>query len=404
MMLIRLNGALLGRTGISTDILKLYRDFLNLGIHPRVPRRGSIGEGDITTLSLIGLCFIGEGEVEYQGEIISSARAMELTGLKPAVLGPKDGLSIVSCNAQGEAMTAELIYQVQQLLQLSAGVFGLSLEGLNGGLEPLGEQVNALRGFPGQVHTAARCRAYLEGSYLSQPDPKRPLQDPLSFRCFSAIQGAVEDSLDYVREALERQLVTTDDNPCIFYENGTTCVSPNFEVTSLVLGVEMLAGSLSHLSRNMCNQLIHLSDPAFTGLSRFLTPVDIKVIAYGTIQKIFTSLDAENRLLANPSSMDYAPVAGNIEDHASNLPLAVDKCLKMVDNLRYILGIEAMHAAQATDLRGDIRLGVKTGRLKQVLRQEIPYLDKDRNLSRDIAKAYDMILSGKLNQALDDES
>ena len=128
----------------------------------------------------------------------------------------------------------------------------------------------------------------------------------------------------------------------------------------------------------------------------------MKVIAYGTIQKTFTALDAENRSLANPSSMDHMPVAGNIEDHASNLPLAVDKCLKIIDNLRYILGIEAMHGAQATDLRGDIPLGCKTRKLKETLRREIPFLDRDRNLSRDIALAYDMIVRGDLNRALED--
>ena len=402
MMLLRLSTALCGRTGISVDILKLYRDFLNYGIHPRVPHRGSIGEGDITTQSLIGLSMIGENEVEYKGEIMSATRAFELTGLKPAILGPKDGLSIVARNGQGEALTAILIYQMEQLLQLANGVYCLSLEGLNGGLQPLGERVNELRTFAGQIETAAICRSYLEGSYLEQPDPKRALQDPLTFRCHSAIQGSIVDALNFVRETLVRQVNTTDDNPCIHYENSTTSVSPNFEVTTLVLGVEMLANALSHMSRTACNRLIHLADPAFTGLSRFLTPEDVKVIAYGTIQKVFTALDAENRMLANPSSMDHMPVAGNIEDHASNLPLAVDKCMKMIDNMRYILAIEAMHGAQATDLRGDVTLGCKTSKLKATLRKEIPFLDKDRNLSRDIALAYDMILRGDLNRALED--
>ena len=402
MMLLRLSTALCGRTGVSVELLELYRDFLNYGIHPIVPHRGSIGEGDITTQSLIGLSMIGENDVEYKGERMPAARAFELTGLKPAVLGPKDGLSIVARNAQGEILTILLIEQLEQLLQLANGVFCLSLEGLNGGIQPLGERVNELRGFPGQMETAAICRSYLKGSYLEQPDPKRPLQDPITFRCHVSIQGAVVDALNYVKQIVLHQINTTDDNPCIHYETGTTSVSPNFEVLQLAMGVEMLANALSHMSRAACNRLFHLADPAFTGLTRFLTPEDVKVIAYGTIQKTFTALDAENRSLANPSSMDHMPVAGNIEDHASNLPLAVDKCLKMVDNLRYILGIEAMHGAQATDLRGDIALGCKTRKLKETLRREIPFLDRDRNLSRDIALAYDMIVRGDLNRALED--
>lgn len=236
----------------------------------------------------------------------------------------------------------------------------------------------------------------LAGSYLYQPDPSRALQDPLSFRCASAIHGSVLDVLVFVRQVLEKQLNATDDNPCILTDEQAVSVSQNFETTTLALGVEMLAGALCHLSKSACYRLIHLADPAFTGLSRFLTPQDVKVIAYGTIQKVYTALDAENRLLANPVSMDHIAVAGSIEDHASNLPLACSKCLKLLDNLRYMIGIEAMHAAQAVDLRGLPALGAGSGKVYQVLRKDIPFLEHDRNLSLDIEKAYHLVKAGQL--------
>ena len=338
MMCIRLNTALCGCTGISTEILTMYKEFLNRGIHPRVLQRGSIGEGDISTLSLIGQTMIGSGEVEYKGEIVSSTQAMSAEGIPPALLGPKDGLSIVSSNAQGEALAAVLVYEVRQLLDEADAVFCLSLEGLNGGLQPLGEKVNALRKLSGQQRRAARCRAFLAGSYLEQPDPARALQDPLSFRCASGVHGSVQDTLEFVERYLELQLNATDDNPCIFVDEGTTSVSQNFETTTLALGVEMLSAALNHMSKCICYRLIHLADPAFTGLTRFLTPAEVKTIAYGTIQKVFTVLDAENRMLANPSSMDFIAVAGSIEDHASNLPLVASKGLQIVDNLKYLAG------------------------------------------------------------------
>lgn len=400
MLCIRLNVALCARAGFSVEMLEMYRDMLNRGIHPRIPRRGSIGEGDITTLSLIGQTLMGAGEVDYHGEIVPAAQALENEKLKPLILGPKDGLNVVSTNAQGEAQTAMLIYQTRELLRVANAVFCLGLEGLNGGVQPLKERVNAQRKLPGQIACAAQCRSLLEGSYLYQPDPSRPLQDPLTFRCGSAIHGAVQDVLDYMEGILNTQLNVTDDNPCIFYEDGTTDVSQNFETLTLALSVEMLTGALAHLSKTVCYRLIHLADPAFTGLTRFLTPVEIKTIAYGTIQKVFTVLDAENRMLANPSSMDYMAVAGSIEDHASNLPLLTDKAFKMVDNLRYMLGIEAFHAAQAVDLRGKPAMGKGTAALYEALRKEVPFLSEDRNLSIDIEKAYRFILEGRADEAI----
>lgn len=265
MMCIRLNTALCGRTGIASNILKMYEEFLNHGIHPRAMRRGAVGEGDVSTMSMIGQAMIGQGEVEYHGEIIPAIDAMRAEGIEPAILGPKDGLSIVSSNAQGESMVVLLVKEVEELIKLSDAIYCLHLEGLNGGLQPLGERVNEVRGLPGQIHCAAECRRFLEGSYLEHPDSKRALQDPLSFRCGAAINGSVYDSLEYVKKILELQINRTDDNPCILYEEGTTSVSPNFEVTTLSLGVDMLAAALCHMSHAITNRLYKIVDPRLHG-------------------------------------------------------------------------------------------------------------------------------------------
>ena len=71
-----------------------------------------------------------------------------------------------------------------------------------------------------------------------------------------------------------------------------------------------------------------------------------------------------------------------------------------MDNLRYMLGIEAMHGAQAVDLRGKPVLGRVTTPVYEALRQEVPFLSEDRNLSIDIEKAYRFIKDGKLDQVI----
>ncbi len=395
-LLIRLNKALVGSTGISVEILNLYKEFLNRGIHPCVPKRGSIGEADITTLSHIGLCFIGEWKVSYKGKIMPSIDALKAEGIEPAILGPKDGLSIVSSNAQGEAMTFVVIKEIEELISISNLIYCMSMEGLNGVVQSLDKRVNELRGLKGQIQSAEQCRKFLQGSYLNEPHKDRALQDALSFRGAFTITGTLIDTLNFVKENLLIGINSTDDNPCIIYDEDRTSVSSNFETTTLAVGVEMLAAALCHLSKASCYRMIKLADPEFTKLSRFLTPCDVKTIAYGTIQKTFTYLDTENRMLANPSSMDFYSLAGTIEDHASNLPLAADKVMKIIDNIKYIIGIEAIHAAQAIDLRGDIKLGETTKLAYDEFRKFVTFLDKDRNLSIDIKKSYEFINSGIL--------
>ena len=404
MMLIRLNTALCCRAGISVDILRMYEEFLNRQIHPRAKHRGAEGIGDVNTMSHIGLAIIGDGEVEYHGKIVPAKEAIAAEGLKIPVLGPKDGLSIVSNGSHCAAQTALLAMECEDLLELANVVYCLSLEGLNGGLQPLGVMVNEARGLAGQIRCAADCRRYLAGTYLEEPDPARALQDPLSYRCGAAVNGSVRDALDYMESVLLTEMNHTGDNPCIIYEEHTTSVSPNFEVTTLSLAVDMMAAALCHMSRMVTNRLFRLVDPNFSKLSRFLTPDEVKVIGYSTYQKTICALDAENRWLSNTTSTDFDPVAGDIEDHASNLSLAARRSLRIVDNLRYMIAVELVHACQAVDMRRDSRpdlpLGNVTGPVHQDFRTVVPRLWEDRNLSEEMETAYQYIKSGRLTKVI----
>ncbi|WP_206172856.1 hypothetical protein [Treponema phagedenis] len=62
----------------------------------------------------------------------------------------------------------------------------------------------------------------------------------------------------------------------------------------------------------------------------------------------------------------------------------------------YIIGIEAMHAAQAIDLRKNYKLGTGTKKAYALIREVLPFYSEDRNLSKDIEKIYEFIKSKKL--------
>ena len=401
MMAIRLNNMLIGASCASDDLAHSYRDFLNHGLTPRVPRRGSVGEADITTISHMGLAFIGEGEVSYKGDIVPTRQAMEAEGLKPLHLTLKDAHTIILSNCQGEAMAASLVWQAEHLVKMSDLIFCLDYEGLNGNIEAMGEEVNRLRGLPGQMECAARCRRYLEGSYLHEDHPDRALQDPLTFRGGFTITGTVVDALSFVKRILSIQLNSPSDNPCIIPGTDHLYVNSNFETTSLAVGVEMLSIALGHLSRAINYRLIKMGSPEFTGLPRFLAPRDGSAHGYSTIQNTYSAIDAENRSLINPSSVDFYHMQGGIEDHASNLPLVCSRGLQLVDNLRYLVGMEALTAAQAVDLRDNIHLGKYTKVAYDTIRAVIPTLSSGRNVFEDIRDAYELIRSERLLEEID---
>ncbi|MDR1574698.1 MAG: aromatic amino acid ammonia-lyase [Treponema sp.] len=402
-MAVRLNCLLRGNTGIQPEIARRYAEFLNLQLHPVVPERGSVGEGDIAILSHIGLAMIGEGDVRYRGERMTSAEAHKRAGLRFVTLGPKDGLAIVSSNAFGMGQGALVLADLAALVDQADLIYAVSLEGLNGNTSPLDPKIHEARRLPGQTASAALVNRCLKGSAVYDPNPDKPVQDPICFRSGAYIHGALRDALAFAESYALIQMNSSDDNPCLLLDERRIISCSNFECTTISAAFEMLGIVLSHVSRLSCYRMHKLGTPAFTGLPRFLTPEETHVHAFGALQKTYTLLDTEIRHLSNPSSVDYMSVAGEIEDHANNLPHVVQRIRGICDNLKYILGMEMMHAAQAITLRmrqtPDLRLGAATKAAYDAYRAVVPWYDRDRNLSQDIEASYQLVLSGRMLDA-----
>lgn len=411
-MLVRLNTMLRGVTGIQPHAIELIEAFLNHHIHPAMPCRGSVGEADIAVLGHMALAMIGEGEVIVNGKRVPADVALKAVGLTPLQPYAKDALSILSSNAYSVAYAALTLHDVIHLIDQMNLVFAMSLEGLNGNVAPFLPQVQKVRPFCSQWTVAQNVCRSLEGSYLWQVDEMRALQDPLSFRTATQVHGAALDLISLIHKQMIINLNSSDDNPAVLLDVvptedstpvekqyyikdgpvvGAIIPSANFEPEIWVVKYEGLAIALTHVAHNSVQRMIHLGNPQFTGLSRFLASDD-QYHAFGTIQKAFIELDTEIRSLANPVSIDSFPIAGTIEDHATNAPLVVRRVAKIIDNLMYISAIEEMHASQALDLRRRKQPGLAFGKSTEAelkeFRQVVHFLSHDRVLNTDIQNAY----------------
>ena len=398
-MAVRLNCLLLGYTGIQPAVARRYAEFLNAGLHPVVPSKGSVGEADLTQLAHIGLVMIGEGEAYYKGRRMSSAEAHKLAGLTPLTLGPKDGLAIASSSSFSAGLAALALKELDDLADMGDIISGLSLEGFNGNTSPLDPDVMAARKMDGQSKCAEHMRALLEGSDIYKPYPGKPVQDPICFRSAAYINGSLRDALEYAHKYLFIQMNTTDDNPCLLIDQKRIISNSNFETTTLAAALEMLGIVLSHVSRMSCYRMLRLDNPEITHLPRFLSHDGGDSHCFGTIQKCFASLDTEIRHLSNPCSVDYLSLSGSIEDHANNTPLVVSHLRSIVENLQYIYGMELIHACQAIELRkqqGEFHLGRGTAAAYEAFRKVMPLYRNDRPLAPDVKKAYEFVKSAEL--------
>lgn len=349
-MLIRLNGLIKGYAGVQIEMADLLVDFLNYGVTPVVNGRGSVGEGDIGILSYIGLGLIGEGLIDYQGERYQAADVFQKLGLKPIRLYAKDGLGIISSNAVSFSKICLLIKQLENLLKWFDLAYALSLEALNGNVTPLDDSVLASKNLTGQIKSALHIKTFLKGSYLLKKQ-SRTVQDPLSFRNVPLIHGAVYDCLLHTKDLIFQELQASDDNPMVDIANKRVISTPNFETLSISLSVEMLKVALSHLSRASVQRVIKLGNPDFTTLSRFLRANDKQYFGLQALQKTAATLDIEIHHASQILSNISYPLAGEMEDRQTNLPLVIQEAEAIFDKLYELLAIELLYACQAISLR-----------------------------------------------------
>lgn len=418
-MVVRLNTMLTGRSGAQPRVVELYRDFLNKGVTPVVPTRGSIGDADITLASHIGSVMMGEWRAEVDGKVVSGAEALKMKDITPLVPEGKDGLGILSSNCVGVAMTMDAMRTMRQALKVSPVVYGLTLEGMNGNVAPFLAQTVNNHPLTGLKEAAAEMRATLKGSYLWNFDKTRALQDPLSFRTTVYTISEAKRALKELDELVNIQINSSDDNPGVILNaskedfdktqvkqyfvdkdgvKGAIIPSANFEPLPIAIAAQRATIALSHVSHNALHRTMRLDEDRFSGLARYLAgPNNPNGHAFGATEDSMVSIYAENIELANPISMHGTPVEGNIEDSASNLPRVAERLKRASNNMFDLYSMELLHNTQAIDLRkmkqDNVKLSDKTGALYNAYRKVVPFVDKDRIFSGDLENGIKILKS-----------
>lgn len=368
----RLAGLAQGRSGISPGAAQALLALLNSGVEPEVPLLGSLGESDLAPLAHLSL-----------------ALNVPLTG--------KDGLALVSANAASIGLGALLVAEAEQALQAVLAGLALSCEGYRANLSPFQPWASRLRPAPGQSEQSAALLALLAGGELA--DNPRRLQDPLSFRCATVVQGAAQQASQALRELIELELASGADNPALISEEALVLATANFDSTHLALAAEGLGLALSRVAVCSAERIAKLLSPASSELPRFLInqPGHVGMAA---LQRTSSALVAEIGHLANPVPAVSVPVADRVEDYAGQALAVIEKTRQLVQRVVWLGSIELIVAAQAVDLRGNVELGEGTRRIHQAVRSQVAYLDQDRSGSVDVLALAAFIENAGLNPIL----
>lgn len=215
-MLLRCNALSRGNSGIRLSTIQTLVDMLNAGIHPQIPCKGSLGaSGDLAPLSHIALGLIGLGKVEYKGEIVDAKTAMDAEGIVPVELAAKEGLALNNGTQMMTAVGINVLWDAMQLQKVADIACALTGEALHAIKKAYDHKIHDLRGHQGQKDVAENLLALLEGSGNALPLQPTKVQDPYSLRCIPQIHGASRDAIQYVYEAVSREINAVTDNPIV---------------------------------------------------------------------------------------------------------------------------------------------------------------------------------------------
>lgn len=355
-MLLRCNALSRGNSGIRLSTVQTLIDMLNAGIHPVIPRKGSLGaSGDLAPLSHIALGLIGMGKVEYKGKIVDAKEAMSEAGIVPVELAAKEGLALNNGTQMMTAVGVNVLWDAMQLLKVADIATAMTAEALHGITKAYDPKVQDLRGHQGQKETAENLRVLLEGSKNALPVQPTKVQDPYSLRCIPQIHGASRDAIRYVYDAVSREINAVTDNPLVFPDEDEVISGGNFHGQPMALAFDFMKMAISELADVSERRAERLINPALSeGLPGFLTKHGGVCSGFMIAQYAAASMVSENKVYDHPACVDSIPSSGNQEDHVSMGTTSARTAAMVLDNAQKVIGIELAAAAQGIWLREEI--------------------------------------------------
>lgn len=417
-MLLRANSLARGRSGIKLTTLETLVELINAHIHPLIPEIGSVGaSGDLIPLSHMALAIMGEGEVEYTGCVMNARNALKEAEISKVKLSYKEGLALINGTSLMTGIATLAVNDAGRLVKIAEINAIMGLEALKGTVEPFDERIHRERPHPGQIISAMNLRRLAEGSKLiktadkinkalqgerKQNDgvfkAKEDIQNAYTLRCSPQVLGAVRDSVSYVKQVVEIEMNSSTDNPLIFSEDEEVLHGGNFHGQPVAIAMDILGIVLAEVGTISERRIARLLDERLNeGLPAFLVKGDCGLQnGFMGIQYVPTSLVAENRVLASPVSIESISTNANNQDIVSMGTIAARKAINILKNVRYILGVELLCAAQAIDFQDPENAGRGTKEAHKIIRKHVPVLTDDRILYPDINKMVELIQTGTL--------
>ncbi|MBB5320260.1 HAL/PAL/TAL family ammonia-lyase [Marinobacter oulmenensis] len=399
----RLNSLTFGYSGVTFELLQQLTRLLQKNIVPVIPSEGSVGaSGDLTPLSYVAAVLCGEREVYDRGERKPTAEVFAREGIEPLRLKPKEGLAIMNGTAVMTALACLAFERAEYLSRLATRITAMATLVLDGNAHHYDEVLFSVKPHAGQQSVAARLRADL---HAGEP-PRNPdrLQDRYSLRCAPHVIGVLEDSLPWLRQFIENELNSANDNPIIDADGKHVLHGGHFYGGHIAFAMDSLKTAVANIADLLDRQMAQMMDVKFNhGLPANLSGArgERAAINHGlkAVQIGASAWTAEALKLTMPASVFSRSTECHNQDKVSMGTIAARDCLRVLQLTEQVTASALFAVCQGLELRfeqGDLEstaLGSELLDTLTAVRRSSPKLDEDRALEQELRELVTRIQS-----------
>lgn len=393
-ILARLNTLALGKSGVNMTVISLMKELINRDITPLIFAHGGVGaSGDLVQLAHLALILIGEGEVFYKGERRSTHEVFKMEGLQPIDVKIREGLALMNGTSVMTGIGIVNALLTDKLVDFSLQASCMINEIVQAYDDHLSQELNNTKLHNGQQVVAQKMRNHLKNSQLTRNRQehlysgnnteeifKEKVQEYYSIRCVPQILGPIYDTVLSVKDILEKEINSVNDNPVIDVETEQVYHGGNFHGDYVSLEMDKLKLVVTKISMLAERQLNYLLN---SKINEILPPfVNLGKLGFNFgmqgVQFTATSTTAENQALSTSMYIHSIPNNNDNQDIVSMGTNAAVMCSNVIENTFEVLAIELITIIQAIEaLNYQDKLSSSSKKLYDEIRNIVPVFAED---------------------------
>jgi histidine ammonia-lyase len=402
-MAVRLASLCKGYSGVRPTLLRQIVEFLNAGVIPLIPSEGSVGaSGDLTPLSYLAATLCGEREVIYQNQRMSAIQALSLSGITPLKLMPKESLALMNGTSVMTALACEAFTRASYLQELSARITSMASYAMDGNANHFDAFMFTLKPHLGQEMAASWIR---EDLVFGESSNSGRIQDRYSIRCAPHVIGVLSDALPWIKQHIENEINSVNDNPIIDWVNEKVMHGGHFYGGHIAFAMDSLKNLIANLADLMDRQMALLVDARYSNglpanLSGHSGPEAVLNHGLKALQISVSAWAAEALKLTMPASVFSRSTECHNQDKVSMGTIASRDCLRILELTEQVAAALLISVYQGVSMRLQMHHSATLHpRLQKMMAQLSTHLSlviEDRALQGDLEGLIETIRSRAL--------